>query len=80
MCVFRRGRRVAVYLAMPGEVNLAPVMAIAWRAGCRLFVPRVTSRRRGAMRFVPLDRVRDSGRTATASPSRSRRRSTRRGH
>jgi 5-formyltetrahydrofolate cyclo-ligase len=56
MGVFQRGRRVAVYLAMPGEVNLAPVIAAGWRAGCRLFVPRVTSRRRGAMRFVPLDR------------------------
>jgi 5-formyltetrahydrofolate cyclo-ligase len=55
MGVFRRGRRVAVYLAMPGEVNLEPMIAAAWRAGCRLFVPRVTSRRRGAMRFVPLD-------------------------
>jgi 5-formyltetrahydrofolate cyclo-ligase len=53
--VFRRGRRVAVYLAMPGEVNLEPMIAAAWRAGCRLFVPQVTSRRRGAMRFVPLD-------------------------
>jgi 5-formyltetrahydrofolate cyclo-ligase len=54
MSVFRRGARVAVYLAMPGEVNLAAAMEAALRAGCGLYVPRVTSRRRCAMEFVPL--------------------------
>jgi 5-formyltetrahydrofolate cyclo-ligase len=52
--IFRRGSRVAVYLAMPGEVNLAEAIASAAGAGCMLYVPRVTSRRRSTMAFVPL--------------------------
>jgi 5-formyltetrahydrofolate cyclo-ligase len=54
MNLLRRGYRVAVYLAMPGEVNLQPSIEAAWRAGCDLYVPRVASRRRGTMHFVPL--------------------------
>ena len=52
--LFRRGYRVAVYLAMPGEVRLRPSIEAAWRAGCILYVPRISSRRRGTMHFVPL--------------------------
>jgi len=54
--VFRPGRRVAVYLAMRGEVDLEKVFADAWRARARLYGPRVTSRRRREMAFVPLVR------------------------
>jgi 5-formyltetrahydrofolate cyclo-ligase len=54
--VFRRGRRVAAYLAMPGEVNLAAAIEAALAAGCILYVPRVTNRRRATMAFVPLQR------------------------
>jgi 5-formyltetrahydrofolate cyclo-ligase len=52
--VFRRGRRVAVYLAMPGEASLAGALATALPSGAEIFVPRVTSRRLGRMRFVRL--------------------------
>jgi 5-formyltetrahydrofolate cyclo-ligase len=52
--LLRRGHRVAVYLAMAGEVNLRPTIEVGWRAGCLLYAPRITSRRRGAMGFVPL--------------------------
>lgn len=54
MKLLRRGRRVAVYLPMPGEVDPVSLLASAWRAGCRVFVPRVTDRRRGRMVFIPL--------------------------
>lgn len=54
MGAFRRGRRIAVYLAMPGEVDPAAILRAARRAGCEIFVPRVSSRRRGQMCFVPL--------------------------
>jgi 5-formyltetrahydrofolate cyclo-ligase len=54
MRVFGSGTRVAVYLAMPGEVNLGAVIEAARRAGSTLYVPRVTSRRRGTMEFAPL--------------------------
>jgi 5-formyltetrahydrofolate cyclo-ligase len=54
MGAFRRGRRIAIYLAMPGEVDPAAILRAARRAGCEIFVPRVSSRRRGRMSFVPL--------------------------
>ena len=54
--VFRPGRRVAVYLAMRGEVSLETVCADAWSARAHLYAPLVTSRRRREMVFVPLTR------------------------
>jgi 5-formyltetrahydrofolate cyclo-ligase len=54
MNLLRRGNRVAVYLPMPGEVGAASLLASAWRAGCHVYVPRITDRRRGRMVFVPL--------------------------
>ena len=52
--VFRPGRRVAAYLAMPGEVGLAGAIAEALESGTEIYVPRLASRRRGRMRFVRL--------------------------
>jgi 5-formyltetrahydrofolate cyclo-ligase len=55
------GRAVAVYLAMPGEVNLDRVIADGRRLRTRLFAPQITSWRRRRMRFVPLgDHLRPS--------------------
>ena len=54
MGAFRRGQRIAIYLAMPGEVDPAAILRAARRAGCEIFVPHVASRRRGRMTFVPL--------------------------
>jgi 5-formyltetrahydrofolate cyclo-ligase len=51
--LLRRGHRVAVYLAMAGEVNVRPTIEAGWRAGCLLYAPRITSRRRSTMGFVP---------------------------
>jgi 5-formyltetrahydrofolate cyclo-ligase len=51
--IFHRGARVALYLPMPGEVDVGPCLEAAWRRGTAVFVPRVTSRRRGRMAFVP---------------------------
>jgi 5-formyltetrahydrofolate cyclo-ligase len=53
--VWRPGRRVALFLGMPDEVDLRPCFATAWSRGVRLYVPRILSLRRGAMTFVPLD-------------------------
>ena len=49
-----RGRRVAVYLARDGEVDLAVLIRAAQRAGARLYAPHITSRRRRTIRFLPL--------------------------
>jgi 5-formyltetrahydrofolate cyclo-ligase len=54
--IFRRGRRVAIYLAMPGEASLGGAIDGALDTGAQIFVPQVTSRRLGRMRFVRLRR------------------------
>lgn len=54
--VFGPGRRVAVYLAMRGEVDLAPSLALAWRLRSQLYAPCIVNRRRREMAFVPLGR------------------------
>jgi 5-formyltetrahydrofolate cyclo-ligase len=53
-----RGRRVALYLARDGEVDLAELIRAARRGGARLYAPHITSRRRRTMRFLPLRDVR----------------------
>ena len=52
--IFRPGTRVGVYLAMRGEVDLADAICAALRAGALLYSPKIISRRRRAMVFVPL--------------------------
>jgi 5-formyltetrahydrofolate cyclo-ligase len=52
--LWQPGRRVAVFLGMPDEVDLRPSFATAWSRGVRLYVPRILDLRRGAMTFVPL--------------------------
>jgi 5-formyltetrahydrofolate cyclo-ligase len=49
-----RGRRVAVYLARDGEVDLSELIRAARRAGALLYAPRIINRRRRTMRFLPL--------------------------
>jgi 5-formyltetrahydrofolate cyclo-ligase len=49
----RRGARVALYLPMRGEVDVRPGLAAARRRGVQVFVPRIVSRRRARMIFVP---------------------------
>jgi 5-formyltetrahydrofolate cyclo-ligase len=51
--VFRRGGHVALYLPMPGEVDLRPCLAVAKRHGTRVYVPRIVSHRRRRMLFAP---------------------------
>lgn len=51
--VFRRGAHVALYLPIPGEVDLRPCLATAWQLGVHAYVPRIASRRRRRMLFAP---------------------------
>jgi 5-formyltetrahydrofolate cyclo-ligase len=50
----KAGARVAVYQATRGEMSTDPLTRIAANRGCRLYVPRVMSRRTARMMFVPL--------------------------
>jgi 5-formyltetrahydrofolate cyclo-ligase len=51
--IFRRGTRVALYLPMPGEVDLRPCLDDAERRGVLVYVPRILSRRNRRMVFAP---------------------------
>jgi 5-formyltetrahydrofolate cyclo-ligase len=51
--LFRRGARVALYLPMPGEVDLRPCLDTALRWGTLVYVPRILSRRNRRMVFAP---------------------------
>ena len=47
------GWRIALYAALPWELDAAPLTALAERRGCPVFLPRIDRRREsGAMRFV----------------------------
>jgi 5-formyltetrahydrofolate cyclo-ligase len=48
------GRRIALFLSMPEEIDTAPLLARARARGCRIFVPRITDYGRSRMRFLPL--------------------------
>ena len=50
----RPGLRVGAYLAMPGEASLDNFLEEAFAAGTRLYVPRISSRRRFMLEFVEL--------------------------
>ena len=47
----RPGLRLAVYASLPEELDTAPLIALARRRGCRIFLPRI-NRRTSRLRFV----------------------------
>ena len=51
----RSRRRIAVYAALPEELDTAPLIALARRRGCRIYLPRIDRRRASrAMQFVEM--------------------------
>ena len=61
--------RIAVYAALPWELDAAPLIALAASRGCRLFAPRIDRRRTSAaMRFVPLRGPMADNRLGIAEP------------
>lgn len=65
------GHRVAVYLAMPGELSLEYFIRRSHRRGVDLYAPKIISFRRRSMGFVPLapDAVRQSNRLGIQEPA-----------
>src|SRR5687768_10027092 len=49
----RAGMRVALYIAVGGELDTQPIIDVARKRGCRIYVPIVYRSSRG-LRFVPL--------------------------
>lgn len=54
MRVLREGARVGVYLSVRGELDTHPIIDLAQRHGCQLFVPLIDRRRAGDLWFAPL--------------------------
>jgi 5-formyltetrahydrofolate cyclo-ligase len=52
--VLRPGSRVGVYLSVRGELDTEPLIDLARKRGCKLFVPVIDQPRRGDMRFAAL--------------------------
>ena len=46
------GKRVALYAPLPSEMSTAPLEQLARRRGCRLYLPRITDKRRSRMQFI----------------------------
>lgn len=70
--LMRRDRRIAVYTAFDGEIDLTPVMRSAQRSRCVLYAPRIVDMRNRKMEFVELP-----SHIATLSPFRRNRNSFR---
>ena len=70
--LLRPGMRVGVYLAVQGELDTAPIIALARHHGCHVFVPLVRSHRAGAMWFVPLSASLRDSRFGTPEPRSGR--------
>ena len=48
------GRRIAVYAAFDGEIDLTPFVRIAKRARCVVYAPRIVNMRARRMQFIEL--------------------------
>jgi 5-formyltetrahydrofolate cyclo-ligase len=61
--------RIAVYAALPWELDSAPLIALAASRGCRVFLPRIDRRRTSrAMRFVSMQGPLQYNRLGIAEP------------
>jgi 5-formyltetrahydrofolate cyclo-ligase len=47
------GKRIGLYASMPHELGTAPLIELARRRGCEIFLPRIVSMRARRMAFVP---------------------------
>jgi 5-formyltetrahydrofolate cyclo-ligase len=56
MRLLRKGRRIAVYNAIDGEIDLNVVIRFALQARCMLYVPHIVDMRARKMTFVALSR------------------------
>jgi 5-formyltetrahydrofolate cyclo-ligase len=48
------GKRIGLYASMPQELGTQPLIDLARRRGCLIYLPRITSMRARHMRFVPM--------------------------
>ncbi len=64
--------RIALYAALPWELDAASLIALAESRGCRIFLPRIDARRAGrGMRFVAMHGAWQHNRLGIAEPQGS---------
>ena len=69
----RRGARVALYAALPDELDTNELLSLARRRGWRVYLPRIDHRRRGrTMQFVELGARQRTNRLGILEPQGSR--------
>jgi 5-formyltetrahydrofolate cyclo-ligase len=66
------GRRVGLYLAMPEELDTAPLLQLARRRRCVIALPRVVSKRHARMQFFEFDGCMKSGAYGILEPGAGR--------
>ena len=65
----RSGRRIGIYAATAEELDTSPLIALALRRGCLVYLPRIDRRRRvRAMRFAQISERRSINRFGIAEP------------
>ena len=47
------GKRIGIYASMPQELGTAPLIDLARRRGCEIYLPRIVSMRGRRVQFVP---------------------------
>ena len=66
--LLRGGSRVGIYLSVRGELDTAPIIALARERGCKLYVPVIDRPRRGAMMFASLNASLQDNRVGIPEP------------
>jgi 5-formyltetrahydrofolate cyclo-ligase len=65
----RAGWRIAVYAPVSGELDTAPLIALAQSRGCRVYLPRIDRHRLGRkMRFIEMSGEQRRNRLGIAEP------------
>jgi 5-formyltetrahydrofolate cyclo-ligase len=68
--MFAAGKRVALYLPFDGETDTTALLAAARARGVRVFVPVISDKRHGRLRFYPLNGATTPGVFGIAVPRR----------
>ena len=53
---YKSAKKIALYWPADGEIDLAPLVARSWNMGKHLYLPVLTTGRRGQLRFAPYSR------------------------
>jgi 5-formyltetrahydrofolate cyclo-ligase len=67
---FAAGKRVALYLPFDGEIDTAKLLAAARARGVHVFIPVISDKRHGRLRFYPLKGATTPGVFGIAVPRR----------